>query len=145
MSEPVTIGSAPPETILPLVPLAHRQRLEAALATPLEQRRDAVADVVMAFPQWPAAWAALAGVARDDLEAYAAYRVGYHRGLDQLRQAGWRGSGYVRWEHPGNQGFLQCLSGLAAAAAAIGEVDEHERCTVFLRQLDPSWPATASA
>lgn len=140
MSAPITIGSSPPETVLPLAPLVHRQRLEAALGVALGQRRDAVADVVMVFPQWPEAWAALGDVARDDLEAYAAYRVGYHRGLDQLRQLGWRGSGYVRWEHPGNQGFLRCLSGLAAAAAAIGETDEHERCTIFLRQLDPSWP-----
>ena len=30
---------------------------------------------------------------------------GYHRGLDALRRAGWRGSGYVRWAHPGNRGL----------------------------------------
>lgn len=140
MSDPLTIGTAPPETVLPAAPEVRRQRLEAALATPVEQRRDAIADVVMLFPQWPEAWASLAEVARDDLEAYAAYRVGYHRGLDQLRQSGWRGSGYVRWEHPENRGFLRCLAGLAAAAATIGEVDEHERCITFLRQLDPGGP-----
>ncbi|MEZ5137800.1 MAG: hypothetical protein R2711_03200 [Acidimicrobiales bacterium] len=26
------------------------------------------------------------------------------------------------------------------AAARIGEVDEQERCELFLRQLDPTWP-----
>ena len=35
------------------------------------------------------------GVGRDEIERYAAYRVGYHRGLDALRANGWRGSGYV--------------------------------------------------
>jgi hypothetical protein len=77
---------------------------------------------------------------RDDIESYAAFRVGYHRGLDQLRAGGWRGSGYVRWEHPSNRGFLRALHGLAITAARIGENDEAERCEVFLRQLDPVWP-----
>ncbi len=74
------------------------------------------------------------------MEAYAAYRVGYHRGLDSLRANGWRGSGYVRWEHPSNQGFLRALAGLARQATAIGEHDEAERCELFLRQCDPAWP-----
>jgi len=62
------------------------------------------------------------------------------RGLDTLRANGWRGSGYVRWVHPSNRGFLSSLNGLAKAAAAIGELDEAERCELFLRQCDPSWP-----
>ena len=57
-----------------------------------------------------------------------------------LRQNGWRGSGYVRWEHPGNRGFLRSLAGLQRTAAEIGEDDEAERCAQFLRQLDPGWP-----
>ena len=89
---------------------------------------DAVAAVVAANPRWSAAWAALGDCGRDDVEAYAAYRVGYHRGLDSLRGNGWRGSGYVRWEHPSNRGFLRSLAGLARQAAAIGEADEAERC-----------------
>jgi hypothetical protein len=81
------------------------------------------------------------------IEAYAAYRVGYHRGLDRLRANGWRGTGYVRWAHPENTGFLRSLDGLRRAAAAIGEDDEAERCAQFLAQLDPrdgdrrSWPS----
>ena len=76
---------------------------------------------------------------RDDVEAYACFRVGYHRGLDRLRQSGWRGSGYVRWRHETNRGFLRALDGLRRSAAAIGEVDEERRCDEFLHQLDPDW------
>ena len=85
-------------------------------------------------------WARLGDAGRDVIERYAAYRVGYHRGLDTLRANGWRGSGYVRWEHPGNRGFLRALAGLQRTAAEIGEDDEAERCAQFLRQLDPAWP-----
>lgn len=140
MSGPLDIGSGPPETVLDPPPAEGVGRLDAALRLPPERRRDAVADVVRTFPWWPDAWAVLGSLARDDVEAYAAYRVGYHRGLDQLRQGGWRGTGYVRWSAPGNRGFLRCLHGLAQAAAAIGEAVEHERCELFLRQLDPAWP-----
>jgi hypothetical protein len=72
------------------------------------------------------------------MERYAAYRVGYHRGLDTLRANGWRGSGYVRWAEPTNHGFLRALRGLGAMAAEIGETDEAERITLFLLQLDPT-------
>lgn len=75
--------------------------------------------------------------AGSDVERYAAFRVGYHRGLDALRANGWRGSGFVRWSHPGNLGFLRCLLGLQMSAAAFGEADEDERCRLFLLQLDP--------
>ncbi|MET0880669.1 MAG: DUF3151 family protein, partial [Acidimicrobiales bacterium] len=78
----------------------------------------------------------------DQAFAYAAYRTGYHRGLDRLRQSGWRGSGYVRWAHEENRGFLTALAGLGRIAEAIGEDDEAERCAVFLLQLDPAWPPT---
>jgi len=130
----------PPETILPTEPAEAVDALAAAGAGPEAKQREAVADVVARFPRCLEAWAALGDAARDDIEAYSAYRVGYHRGLDRLRQNGWRGSGYVRWAQPTNRGFLRSLAGLAAAAARIGESDEAERCEQFLRQLDPSWP-----
>jgi hypothetical protein len=79
-------------------------------------------------------------VSSDPISRYAAYRVGYHRGLDALRASGWRGSGYVRWSDPTNVGFLRCLRGLGEVAATIGEDDEAERCRQFLDQLDPSGP-----
>jgi hypothetical protein len=140
-SRPVSLTpSGPPQTVLPEEPPELRHQLEQARALASDERRAAVAAVVAAHPRSSAAWAALGDCGRDDVEAYAAYRVGYHRGLDSLRGNGWRGSGYVRWEHPSNRGFLRALAGLARQAAAIGEDDEAERCELFLRQCDPSWP-----
>jgi hypothetical protein len=136
-SVPLTTG--PPETVLPPQPATAVDGLAAALERPAEQRRDAVADVVRVHPAFLDGWAHLAGLARDDVEAYAYARVGYHRGLDALRGAGWRGSGYVRWTHDANRGFLRSLDALRAAAASIGEEAEAERCALFLRQLDPEW------
>ncbi len=103
-----------------------------------------MAEVVAAHPAFLDGWAHLAGLARDHVEAYAYARVGYHRGLDALRGSGWRGSGYVRWQHPDNRGFLGALDALRAAAAAIGEEPEEERCALFLRQLDPDWRGVES-
>ena len=135
---PVNLNpSGPPETILDPEPAATESALEAALSRPLDEQRRAVADVVAANPRCLQAWAELGDRGRDDVESYAYYRIGYHRGLDRLRASGWRGSGYVRWAHPTNRGFLRSLAGLRAMAARIGEVDEEERCRHFLAQLDP--------
>jgi hypothetical protein len=129
-----------PETVLPPAPAEARDGLEKALALDGEARRAAISAVVARFPRFLDGWARLGEHARDDVEAYAAFRVGYHRGLDALRAAGWRGSGYVRWSEPSNQGFLRALRGLRDSAAAIGEADEAERCATFLVQLDPQGP-----
>jgi hypothetical protein len=140
MSNPVNLtSSGPPETVLDREPADALEALDAALAAPEGDRRDQVSAVVARWPRFLDAWARLGDLARDDVEAYAAYRVGYHRGLDRLRASGWRGSGYVRWRHEANRGFLRALDGLRAAAQAIGEQDEAERCAQFLRQLDPEW------
>ena len=136
---PVHLGTGLPETVLAPPPPEAARRLAAALAEPPDRRRDAVSGVVATFPQFLDGWARLGQLARDDVEAYACFRVGYHRGLDALRQAGWRGSGYVRWRHEENRGFLRALEGLRQAAGAIGEAAEEERCRQFLRQLDPEW------
>jgi hypothetical protein len=137
---PVNLSTAgPPETVLPQEPADARTALGAALAVGAGERRDAVSDVVARWPRYLDAWARLGELARDRVEAYAAFRVGYHRGLDRLRQAGWRGDGYVRWRHEENRGFLRALDGLRAAAASIGERDEELRCEGFLHQLDPDW------
>jgi len=132
--------SGPPETVLDLEPSEALEALDAALGLPADARRAAVADVVASWPTFLDGWARLGEHGRDVMERYAAHRVGYHRGLDRLRANGWRGSGYVRWEHVANRGFLRALAGLQAAAAEIGESDEADRCATFLRQLDPSWP-----
>jgi Protein of unknown function (DUF3151) len=136
-SVPLTSGL--PETVLPPPSPADAAALDAALAQPVPTRRDAVAAVAARSPRYLDAWATLAELGRDDVEAYAYARVGYHRGLDALRAAGWRGNGYVRWRHPTNRGFLRALDQLRLRAEAIGEIDEEDRCALFLRQLDPDW------
>lgn len=139
--QPISLSaSGPPETVLAPAPDEATAGLAAALDLPADQRRDAVAAVVARFPRFLDGWARLGQLGRDDVESYAAFRVGYHRGLDTLRQSGWRGTGYVRWQHGTNRGFLRALHGLERAAARIGEDDEAERCALFLRQLDPAWP-----
>ncbi|MBW8827309.1 MAG: DUF3151 family protein [Acidobacteria bacterium] len=135
--------SGPPETVLDAEPADALAALEAALASGEDERRDAVAAVVARWPRFLDGWARLGELARDDVEAYACFRVGYHRGLDRLRQSGWRGSGFVRWQHETNRGFLRALDGLRRQADAIGERDEAERCALFLAQLDPSLRGTA--
>lgn len=127
--------SGPPETRLPLPSAEIRHRLEQAAAS--GDVAAAASAVVAAHPRESAAWALLAENTADPVARYAFFRVGYHRGLDALRGNGWRGSGYVRWEHEGNRGFLRCLLGLSRSAAEIGETDEEERCRLFFVQLDP--------
>ncbi|HEX2295110.1 MAG TPA: DUF3151 domain-containing protein [Actinomycetota bacterium] len=96
--------------------------------------------------KWPAcltAWAILGEEALAQqrfVDAYAYFRVGYHRGLDGVRKAGWKGSGTVPWSHLPNRGFLRSLAGLGKAAEAVGEADEAARCEEFLRQLSPDAP-----
>jgi hypothetical protein len=107
------------------------EEAEAAVASGLDP-----ADVAARFPSWPAAWATLAERAFSSgevIQAYAYARTGYHRGLDQLRQSGWRGVGPIPWEHEPNRGFLRSLHMLSAAARSIGEDDEAQRCRSFLR------------
>lgn len=145
MSEGLGISGGPPETALPAPSARAAEALRGARAETAANQRPALAAVVRAYPEWPEAWAALGDVTDDEVEAYAYYRVGYHRGLDALRKAQWRGSGYVRWAVPENRGFLRCVDGLRRMAAAIGEGDEAERCAVFLHQLDPAWPPPSLA
>lgn len=114
-----------PDTLLPEDPAAARL---AAGESP--------AAVSAAAPASSAAWATLAEDALADgrdVEAYAYARTGYHRGLDALRRAGWRGQGPVPWSHEPNRGFLRAVAALSRAAGAIGEADEQERCAALLR------------
>lgn len=99
-----------------------------------------VIGVVTRHPTCLAAWARLGEIRLLQgraVDAYACFRVGYHRGLDRIRKAGWRGSGRVPWAHEGNRGFLRSLRGLGEAADLMGEADEAERCATFLRDLAP--------
>jgi hypothetical protein len=121
----------PPETFLPA-----NEEARAALAAASDP-----AEVAARFPSYCAAWAALAEramAAGEPVTAYAFARTGYHRGLDQLRRAGWHGHGPIPWEHEPNQGFLRALYMLGAAAAVIGEDDEAARCHAFLADSSPA-------
>lgn len=116
----------PPPIYLPANQAAARELAESADPAATAAR----------YPAYCAAWAALAEramAAGDQVAAYAYARAGYHRGLDQLRRAGWHGHGPIPWEHEANQGFLRSLHMLAVAAGAIGEDDEAQRCRDFLR------------
>ena len=113
----------------------------AAAATPAK-----LTEVAAAYPTCLAAWAAIGQDAMREgrpVQAYAYFRVGYHRGLDRIRKAGWRGSGLVPWKHESNRGFLRSLRGLHQAAAALGERDEDERCAKFFADLAPDAPGGA--
>src|ERR1700759_2357523 len=113
-------GAGPAPTHLPTDP-----------ATELLEAGTDPAEVAAPDPSSSAGWAAPAERAFEQGEVVAAYayaRTGYHRGLDQLRRAGWRGNGPVPWEHAPNRGFLRALNMLGRAAGAIGEEDEADRC-----------------
>lgn len=122
-----------PEILLPAEP----EVLEA-LSRAGRHELDTVA---AAHPTSSLAWAVLADAAYANgriLESYAYARVGYHRGLDALRKAGWRGQGLIPWRHQPNRGVLRALYALRRAAAEIGETDEVTRLTTFLNDSDPS-------
>lgn len=120
----------PPPTLLPD---------EEAPRLLLERGADP-ADVAAAHPTSSLAWALLAERALDRdayVEAYAYARTGYHRGLDALRRAGWKGYGPVPWAHEPNRGFLRALHALGTAAGDIGEQAEAVRIREFLVNSDP--------
>jgi hypothetical protein len=127
-----------PETLLPA-----ETDVDLALAG-----GTSVASVVVSYPSSSLAWALLADEAWDRealVESYAYARVGYHRGLDALRKAGWRGQGPVPWSHVPNRGVLRALYALRRAAAGIGEDAEVERLTEFLDGADPRATAAIEA
>lgn len=134
--QPIRFTSGIPSTELPPEDPAVVDALERAIAEP--DPVDAVEAVVAMAPRSPLAWATLGDVGTSPVRRYAAYRVGYHRGLDALRASGWRGSGYVRWNTGGNNGFLRAMVGLQSMATLIGERDEATRIEQFLTQLDPT-------
>ncbi|WP_138946314.1 DUF3151 domain-containing protein [Plantibacter sp. M259] len=102
---------------------------------------EALADLLAAHPRSSLGWALLADAVHDPqspIPGYAAARVGYHRGLDSLRAAGWRGQGPIPWSHAPNRGVLRSLYALRRSAKAIGETEEVERLDTFLREADPT-------
>jgi len=121
--------------------LAPPTKLPDDPAQALLDQGDDPASVAAQYPASSAAWAALAAAALADgrpVDAYAYARTGYHRGLDALRRAGWKGQGPIPWSHEPNRGFLRALHSLGQAASAIGEDDEAARCATFLADSDPA-------
>ncbi|MER7080461.1 Protein of unknown function [Saccharopolyspora antimicrobica] len=121
----------PPETLLPESPEAQSE---------LDAGTDPTV-VAAHHPAFSAAWAALAEGALEsgqNIAAYAYARTGYHRGLDALRRAGWKGFGPVPWRHQPNQGVLRSIAALAKAAQSIGEDEEFDRCRQLLADSDPA-------
>ncbi len=120
----------PADTLLP-----DDQEAREALSSGLDP-----STVAGSHPASSRAWAELADRAfasGDVVASYAFARTGYHRGLDQLRGAGWKGHGPVPWEHEPNRGFLRSLYALGRAAESIGETEEADRCATFLRDSSP--------
>ncbi|MFN2517650.1 MAG: DUF3151 domain-containing protein [Jatrophihabitantaceae bacterium] len=120
--------------------LAPPTKLPADPALTLLAAGDDPSAVAAAHPASSAAWATLAEAALAGgrpVEAYAYARTGYHRGLDALRRAGWKGQGPVPWAHEPNRGFLRAVHALGVAAASIAETDEASRCAQLLADSDP--------
>ena len=136
--------SGPPRTLLPT------DGSDTEVETLLGQGVDP-ADAAAEHPTSSLAWALLAERAEraeapgSTVAAYAYARTGYHRGLDALRRAGWRGFGEVPFEHGPNRGFLRALGALGRAAATIGEVDEAARIAALITECDPDAAAAISA
>ena len=130
-SEPIRMSVGGPT---PFVLPAEPDDLMAAID---RSRTDlpALRSVVLASPTSLFAWAALGDAEPEQVHRYAAYRIGYHRGLDALRGNGWRGTGDVRWSEPTNRGFLRSLLGLHLMSRAIGDLAEADRTIQFLHQL----------
>ncbi|MGL5859358.1 MAG: DUF3151 domain-containing protein [Angustibacter sp.] len=127
-----------PGNLLGIPPTRLPEHPEGDVATALDAGEPA-ADLAARHPAASLPWAVLAEDAlrrQAWIEAYAYARTGYHRGLDALRRAGWRGQGPVPWEHLPNRGFLRALHALSQAAGAIGEGAERDRCATFLRDCD---------
>jgi hypothetical protein len=121
----------PPPTLLP----------EEPGPVDLLERGGEPTDVAAAHPTSSLVWAVLAERSyqrKAYVESYAYARTGYHRGLDALRRAGWKGYGPVPWSHAPNQGFLRALHALGQAAGAIGEDEEAARVRQFLADSDPA-------
>ncbi len=82
--------SGPHETVLPPESRSVTDAIDAAETLTGAPRHEALSAIVADNPRSVVAWARLATAGRDPVETYAAFRIGYHRGLDLLRANGWR-------------------------------------------------------
>ena len=128
-----------PETRLPGEDPLFEQEIKAIRGSASTDKRSMLLALASKNPESIGIWCVLGISSFEMMESYSYFRVAYHRGLDSLRKNGWRGSGFVRWEHPGNRYFLFALNRLAEISKEIGDYEEAERCSLFLRQLEPGW------
>ena len=128
-----------PETRLPSEDPTLEQEMNKVRGNESADKRSALLILASKNPESIGIWCVLGISSSEMMESYSYFRVAYHRGLDSLRKNGWRGSGFVRWEHESNRYFLFALNQLAEISREIGDHAEAERCNLFLRQLEPSW------
>ena len=129
-----------PETVIPSEELAVLEGIaEAESCNNVSASLASLLELAESHPASIAVWRKLGDLCENRMEAYAYYRLAYHRGLDSLRHNGWRGSGFVRWEHKTNRHFLVALDGLKTLSEEIGDSEEATRCFHFLLQLEPNW------
>ena len=143
---PIDIPLGQPFVILPDDPADSAQQATEALTAVQAGKIDVATcraqlnALAARYPTSISTWAALGELSLPDdvIAAYAFFRTGYHRGLDQLRRNGWKGFGPVPYGHEPNRGFLRCVAALARAADSIGEADEYQRCLDLLDDCDPA-------
>ena len=128
-----------PETRLPGEDPLFEQEIKKIRDNESADRRSTLLVLASKNPESIGIWCVFGIASSEMMESYSYFRLAYHRGLDSLRKNGWRGSGFVRWEHPGNRYFLFALNRLAEISKEIGDYEEAERCSLFLRQLEPGW------
>jgi hypothetical protein len=141
MNSDLPVVSGPLAVLLPADPPEASRALEEALEA--QDGGQALRSIVARWPAFVDGWARLGEWAYRqgrDVEAFAFFRTAYHRGLDRLRQNGWRGMGAIPWTHGPNRGVLRAIHGLMLASAALGEADEARRCRQLLLDSDPSDP-----
>ena len=138
IGKPVRIGNLDAQQLGPQPTYLPADHPDTEVAGLVEAGHEPL-DIAKDHPASCLAWALLANEAFDEgrlVDSYAYARVGYHRGLDALRAAGWRGAGPIPWSHETNRGFLRSLYALGRAAAGIGEAEEAQRVEKFLRESD---------
>ena len=132
----------PPETVLEPEPRRRARRARGrARRSPTSERRDAVAAVCARWPRFLDAWAQLGalgarrrrGATRTSASAITAASTGCGSPVGA-------GSGYVRWKHETNRGFLRALDGPAQRRPRrSARPTKPQRCAEFLHQLAPGW------
>lgn len=138
---PDTISSGPRQNLLgtPETRLAE-DFIDVEIADRLDDGAEP-SDLAREHPESPLVWGTLAQDALaegEEITAYACARTGYHRGLDALRRAGWRGHGRIPASHRPNRGFLLALVMLGETSRRLGDQAEVDRVQEFLAEADPT-------